>query len=95
LFISFLNLVNICSFFFCVFNDIKNIQFGFEIRENLKMFNDRILFGDKHVNAPSSSLMDSLVNPKVKTLEGEGVGVCSLVHSALGVEGRAKVLGWD
>ncbi len=41
------------------------------------------------------SLMDSTTNPKVKTLEGEGVGTCSLPHNMLGVEGRVKALGWD
>jgi len=38
-------------------------------------------------DAPPSSLMDSTMNPKVKTLEGEGVGVHSLARSTLGVEG--------
>jgi len=38
--------------------------------------------------------MDSIVSPKVKTMEGEGVGARSLVHSILGVEGCARALGW-
>jgi hypothetical protein len=33
---------------------------------------------------PPSSLMDPTVSPKVKTLEGEGVGALSLVRSTLG-----------
>jgi len=37
--------------------------------------------------------MDSITSPKVKTMEGEGVGACFLVRNTLGVEGRAKVLG--
>ncbi len=34
----------------------KKIQFGFETMENLKVFNDRILFGDRHVY-PSCNLV--------------------------------------
>jgi hypothetical protein len=37
--------------------------------------------------------MDSITSPKLKTMEGERVGACSLVRNTLGVEGRAKVLG--
>jgi hypothetical protein len=51
LFLCFWGSNNICSFLICVFNDIKNSQFGFKMRENLKVFDDRILFGDKHVYA--------------------------------------------
>jgi hypothetical protein len=29
---------------FCTSNDIKNIQFAIEMRENLKVFDDRIPF---------------------------------------------------
>jgi len=39
--------------------------------------------------------MDSIVSPKVKKMEGEGVGACSLAHNTLGVKGRAGVLGRD
>jgi len=39
--------------------------------------------------------MDSTTNPKVKIVEGEGVGVCSLLHNTSWVEGRVGVLGWD
>jgi hypothetical protein len=46
-------------------------------------------------NAPPSSLMDSTTNPKVKTTEGEGVGVCFLIHNTLGVEGCVGILRWD
>ncbi len=35
---------NICSFLFCISNDIKNVQFGVEMRENLKVFGDRVPF---------------------------------------------------
>jgi hypothetical protein len=45
-------------------------------------------------DTPPSSLMDSTMNPKVKTTEG-GVGACSLAHSTLGVEGCAGAPGWD
>jgi len=37
--------------------------------------------------------MDSITSPNVKTMEGEGVGACSLVCNTLGVEGRAKSSG--
>ncbi len=43
------------------------------------------------IDAPPSSLMDSIVNLKVKITEG--VGVCSLVRRNLRVEGRAEALG--
>jgi len=51
---------------------------------------------DKFVNqtytdAPPSSLMDSTTSPKVKTVEGKGVGV----HNTLRVEGHATAPEWD
>jgi hypothetical protein len=36
-------------------------------------------------DAPPNSLKDSIANPKVKTMEG--IGVCSLIHNILGVNG--------
>jgi hypothetical protein len=59
-----------------------------EIRKNPKQF--CIVY-----DTPPSSLMDSIVAPKVKTLEGEGVGARSLVHNTLGVQGCVGALGWD
>jgi hypothetical protein len=38
--------------------------------------------------------MDPIASPKVKAMEGEGVGACSLAHNTLGVEGCAAVPGW-
>jgi len=38
--------------------------------------------------------MNSIVNPKVKTTKGKGVGACSLIHSTLGIEGRAGAPRW-
>jgi len=38
--------------------------------------------------------MDSTASPKVKTTEGEGIGVHSLVHRTSRVEGHARALGW-
>jgi hypothetical protein len=49
---------------------------------------------DIDIDAPPSSLMDSTVNPKVKTMEGERVGARSLARNTLGVEGRARATGW-
>jgi hypothetical protein len=46
-------------------------------------------------DAPPSSSMDSTMNPKVKTTEGEGVGAHSLACNILGVEGCARAPGWD
>jgi len=46
------------------------------------------------LNTPPSSLMDLIVSPKVKTTEGEGVGVCSLVCNTLRVEGCVGGPGW-
>jgi len=46
-------------------------------------------------DAPLSSSINSIVHPRVKTTEGEGVGVRSLTRSTLGVEGRARAPGWD
>jgi len=37
--------------------------------------------------------MDSIMSPKVKTVEGKGVGSHSLTRSILGVEGRAGAPG--
>jgi len=43
---------------------------------------------NKVVNdAPLSSLMDSIISPKVKTTKGEGVGADSLVRGTSKVEG--------
>jgi len=39
--------------------------------------------------------MDPTTNPKVKTMEGKGVGVRFLVCNTSGVEGHAKAPGWD
>jgi hypothetical protein len=33
-------------------------------------------------------------DPKMKTLEGKGVGVCSLARNTSGVEGHAEASGW-
>jgi len=46
-------------------------------------------------NAPPTSLMDSTLSPKVKTMKGKRVGARSLAHTTSGVEGRVGALGWD
>jgi hypothetical protein len=38
--------------------------------------------------------MDSVASPKVKTMEGERVGVCSLAYNILGVEEHVEAPGW-
>jgi hypothetical protein len=39
--------------------------------------------------------MDPIANPKVKTTEGEGIGMCSLTCSISEVEGLAGAPRWD
>jgi len=34
------------------------------------------------------------MSPKVKTTEGEGIGVCSLVHNTSGIKGHAEAPRW-
>jgi hypothetical protein len=46
-------------------------------------------------HAPPSSLMDSTMSPKVKTMEGEGIGARSLAHNTLGVEGVLELQDED
>ncbi len=46
-------------------------------------------------NAPSNSLTNSIANPKVKTMEGERVGICFLVYSTSGVEGVLELQDGD
>jgi hypothetical protein len=46
-------------------------------------------------DAPPNSLMDSNVNPEVKTTKGEGAGARSLVRSTSKVERCAGASRWD
>jgi ABC-type uncharacterized transport system ATPase subunit len=46
-----------------------------------------------NINAPASSLMDSIMSLKMKITEGERVGVRSLALSTSGVKGRAGAPG--
>jgi hypothetical protein len=64
--------------------DVGIITIGMEIVVVLNM----------DVDAPLSSLIDSIASLKVMTIEGEGVGARSLAHSTLRVEGRAGTPGW-
>ncbi len=45
-------------------------------------------------DTPLNSLIDSIASPKVKTSEGEGVRVRSLVQNTLGVDGHARAPRW-
>jgi hypothetical protein len=38
--------------------------------------------------------MDSTTNPNMKTMEGEGVGACSLARSTSGAEGHVGAPEW-
>jgi len=64
--------------------DVGIITIGMEIVVVLNM----------DVDAPPSSLIDSITSSKVMTIEGEGVGARSLTHNTLRVEGRAETMGW-
>ncbi len=44
LFLYFWSSKNISSSLFCTSNDIKNVQFGFEMRDKLKMLGDKVPF---------------------------------------------------
>jgi len=46
-------------------------------------------------DAPPNSLTDSTTSPKAKTIEGEGVGACSLVHNTSRVERHVGAPKWD
>jgi hypothetical protein len=59
-----------------------------------KVFENQDFISPITCDAPPSSLMDSNASPKVKTMEGKGVGACSLARNTLGVEGHAGALGW-
>jgi len=39
--------------------------------------------------------MDSIASLKVKIVEGEGVGACSLARNTLGVKGHVGTPIWD
>jgi hypothetical protein len=48
----------------------------------------------KVTDAPPSSLMDSTVNPKVKTTKGKGVRARYLAHSTSWLEGCVRAPRW-
>jgi hypothetical protein len=50
--------------------------------------------GSYNINAPPHSLKDSNASPKVKTIKEKGIGVHSLMHNTLGVEGCAGAPKW-
>jgi hypothetical protein len=45
-------------------------------------------------NIAPNSLINSIVNPNVKTTKKEGTRVRSLIRSTSGVEGHVEALGW-
>jgi len=45
-------------------------------------------------DTPPNSWIDLIVNPKLKTTKGQGVGAHSLVRNTLGVKGCVGALGW-
>ncbi len=46
------------------------------------------------IDTPLSSLMDSIASPKMKTMEGKGIGAHSLACNTSRVEGHAGAPGW-
>jgi hypothetical protein len=75
-------------FFQCIYN------IGIEDWKHVLCCNLRY-FLTSHFDTSLSSLMDSTASPKVKTMEGKGVGACPLACNISGVEGHARTLGWD
>ncbi len=70
---------------------MQNFEFIFVNCDEVTTMNQ--IWLSMHVyDPPSSSLMDSTLNPKMKTTKGEGVGVRSLAQNTSGVEGRAGAL---
>jgi hypothetical protein len=65
------------------------------VKEKKSLKKIRIVHSQGLSDTPPSSLMDSNMNPKVKTMEGEGVGARSLARNTLGVKGRVGAPGWD
>jgi hypothetical protein len=66
-----------------------NIDVVEEIEENY-------LWSSEYVKWHAPKLLDRLKGEfEVKIVEEYGVGACSLARSTLGVEGCAKVPGWD
>jgi hypothetical protein len=61
------------------------------IMERLGVIDTTLRWGFAN-DAPPNSLMDSIMSPKVKTTEGEKIGVHFLVHNTSGVEGRTGAL---
>jgi hypothetical protein len=59
------------------------------------MYDIECMFLSFKGDVPRSFLMDSIVSPNVKRMEGEGIGVCSLIHSTLRVEGCDRAPRWD
>jgi hypothetical protein len=49
---------------------------------------------DPRCDTPPSSVMDSIVSPKMKTTEGEGIGARSLAYNTSRVEGHVRAPGW-
>jgi hypothetical protein len=75
-----------------------NVTIHFSIDHHVNINRDASIFSvdpDAQTNAPPSFSMDSTASPEVKTMEGEGVGACSLARSTSGVKGCAEALRWD
>ncbi len=89
-FYIFLSLV--FKFYFSLSMSFCLVGFLFFLR--LFIFKFCLFASSWTIDAPLSSLMDSTTSPKVKTMEGKGVEVCSLARSISRVKGRARASGW-
>jgi hypothetical protein len=70
---------------------VKNIPLGINLLKKAKnSLNKKKII---QIDAPLSFLMDPIVSPKVKTMEG-GVRACSLACNTLGVGGHVGAPGW-
>ncbi len=72
-----------------------HVQYYYCSTLNAKKIINKSLHGCKYWDAPPSSLMDLVVSPKKKIMEGKGVGARSLACSISKVEGRVGAPGWD
>jgi hypothetical protein len=59
---------------------------------HLKLNPNKCYFGVQS-DAPPNFFIDSNSNPKMKTMQEEGVGVCSFVRDNLGVKGACLNIG--
>jgi len=88
-------LAKMCTGQMAIDGDIKVINAKVKFPMKMKFFVMVLHYLHAALDAPPSSLMDSIVNPKVKTIGGKGIGAQSLAYNTLGIKGHVGALGWD